>query len=79
MSQTTTDTEEKTESSKGSSDEVSHYIDQRHDHGHTDRAYLFGEEVVALCGQKFIPTKNPYGRKVCPECIDVLGDMSTGV
>lgn len=48
--------------------DVAHYIDQRADKTIADNAYLFGGEVVALCGEKFIPTKNPYGLPLCPAC-----------
>ena len=32
------------------------------------RGYVFGEEVVALCGEKFIPTRDPENFPVCDGC-----------
>jgi hypothetical protein len=56
-------------------DDVAHMVDQRHDHDLVDRAYLLGEEVTALCGTRFVPTKNPYVRRPCTACIEALGNI----
>ncbi|MBJ7307237.1 MAG: DUF3039 domain-containing protein, partial [Acidimicrobiia bacterium] len=29
------------------------------------RGYVLGEEITALCGEKFIPTRDPYQYPVC--------------
>ena len=31
-------------------------------------ASVFGNVLTALCGKKFVPTRSPEGRTVCPEC-----------
>jgi len=31
-------------------------------------AYVYGSELDALCGVKFIPSRDPEGLPVCPEC-----------
>jgi hypothetical protein len=32
------------------------------------RAYVTGEAIVALCGKKWIPTRDPKNYPVCPTC-----------
>ena len=32
------------------------------------RGYVLGEEITALCGEKFIPTRDPYQYPVCEAC-----------
>ena len=36
------------------------------------RGYVLGEEITALCGQKFIPTRDPDRYPVCEACREVL-------
>lgn len=40
------------------------------------RGYVLGEEITALCGEKFIPTRDPYQYPVCEACRDVLTHMN---
>lgn len=35
-------------------------------------ASILGTELTALCGHKFIPTKDPYKLPVCPACKSIL-------
>lgn len=42
------------------------------------RGYVLGEEITALCGEKFIPTRDPYQYPVCEACRDVLTHMNGG-
>jgi hypothetical protein len=35
------------------------------------RGYVFGEEVVALCGERFIPTRDPDRYPLCGTCREV--------
>lgn len=37
--------------------------------------YFEGREIVALCGERFIPTRDPYQYPVCEGCRDVLAAM----
>ncbi|HEY3723833.1 MAG TPA: DUF3039 domain-containing protein [Acidimicrobiia bacterium] len=32
------------------------------------RAYVTGEAIVALCGKKWVPTRDPKNYPVCPTC-----------
>ena len=32
------------------------------------RAYVTGEAIVALCGKKWVPTRDPKGYPICPTC-----------
>jgi hypothetical protein len=34
-------------------------------------AMVFGTPVVALCGKKWVPTRNPENFPVCPECKEI--------
>jgi hypothetical protein len=33
-------------------------------------ARVFGLEVTALCGHRWVPTRDPMKHPICPECID---------
>ena len=32
------------------------------------RAYVLGEGITALCGQRFVPTRDPAGLTLCAGC-----------
>ena len=32
------------------------------------RAYVTGEAIVALCGKKWVPTRDPSRYPICPTC-----------
>jgi hypothetical protein len=34
-------------------------------------AYVMGVPIEALCGKVFVPSKNPDGLQVCPECKEI--------
>ncbi len=36
-------------------------------------ARVFGLEMEALCGFRWVPTKNPERYPVCPACVDAAG------
>jgi hypothetical protein len=38
-------------------------------------ARVFGYEVEALCGHKWIPARNPEKYPVCEACRDILSNM----
>lgn len=42
------------------------------------RAYVLGEEVVALCGKRWIPSRDPDRFPVCPECRGALELLRSG-
>lgn len=41
------------------------------------KGYVMGEEVTALCGKRWVPTRDPERFPVCPECKATL-DALTG-
>jgi hypothetical protein len=41
------------------------------------RGYVEGVEVRALCGLRFVPTRDPDGRPPCPDCAFVLELLCT--
>lgn len=42
------------------------------------RAYVMGEEVLALCGKRWIPSRDPQRFPVCPECKAALTMLRGG-
>ena len=34
------------------------------------RAYVTGKAIVALCGKKWVPTRDPSRYPVCPTCLE---------
>lgn len=36
----------------------------------TSRAYVTGEAITALCGKKWVPTRDPSRYPICPTCIE---------
>jgi hypothetical protein len=39
------------------------------------KGYVLGEEVTALCGKKWIPSRDPQRFPVCPTCREVLSTL----
>lgn len=37
------------------------------------KGYVMGEPVTALCGKRWVPSRDPQRYPVCPKCVDVLG------
>ena len=40
------------------------------------KGYVMGEEVTALCGKKWIPSRDPERFPICPECKSLLEGLS---
>ena len=38
-------------------------------------AMIFGKEITALCGKKWIPSRDPQKCPVCPTCREVLSSL----
>jgi hypothetical protein len=36
---------------------------------------VFGEEVTALCGKRWVPSRDPQRFPVCPTCKEVLDTL----
>jgi hypothetical protein len=34
------------------------------------RAYVTGEAIEALCGKKWVPTRDPSRYPICPTCVE---------
>ena len=34
------------------------------------RAYVTGEAITALCGKKWVPTRDPTRYPICPTCVE---------
>lgn len=47
---------------------VKHIIDQRNQLQSVADAIIFGYELTALCGYKFVPTRDPDPLPVCEPC-----------
>jgi hypothetical protein len=57
----------------GDHDKFAHYLKKKyHD------AYVTGEEVEALCGYRWVPTRTPDKFPVCPECKDLYEALDPG-
>lgn len=41
--------------------------------------YFYGKEVQALCGHRFIPTRDPKKFPTCAACKEVLAQMIRGI
>jgi hypothetical protein len=48
----------------GDHDRFAHYAKK----ADITRAYITGEAIVALCGKKWVPTRDPSRYPVCPTC-----------
>ena len=74
MSDTVLDekTEERLQSSDGDHDRFSHYAPK----DEVAKAYIMGTPVIALCGKKWIPSRDPEKYKICPECKKILESLS---
>ena len=42
------------------------------------KGYVMGESVRALCGKKWVPSRDPEKYPVCPTCLEVLGMLRAG-
>lgn len=58
-------------------DDLAHYVDQRLDQDVT-AAMIEGTEVVALCGYRWVPYRDPNRCKVCPPCVAALEAIVSG-
>lgn len=48
----------------GDHDRFKHYVPKRL----VTDAYIFGNQVTALCGKKWVPSADPERFPVCPDC-----------
>lgn len=38
-------------------------------------AHVFGTELVALCGYRWVPSRDPVGLPVCPACREAISRL----
>lgn len=48
----------------GDHDRFAHFVNK----AAANRAYITGEAIIALCGKKWVPTRDPERYPVCPTC-----------
>lgn len=76
MSSTSTDTRTDTRMGEvdldGDHDRFAHYGRK----AAVNRAYVTGEEIIALCGKRFVPTRDPSRYPVCPTCKEIVAARS---
>lgn len=58
-------------------DDVAHYVDQRVDQD-VAAAMIEGREIVALCGHRWVPWRDPRKLPVCQPCVAVLEGILRG-
>lgn len=56
---------------------AAHLVDQRHKRKggpgqDVATAYIEGRELVALCGHRWIPSRDPHNLPLCRSCAEVL-------
>lgn len=71
MRHATPETEIQPTTSEGDHDRFAHYV-RKED---ILRANVEGVEVVALCGKKWIPNRDPSRYPVCPTCKEIMNDI----
>lgn len=62
------ETEVRLDSGDGDHDRYAHYV-RKED---IVRANVEGVEVVALCGKKWIPNRDPDRYPICPTCAEIM-------
>lgn len=51
----------------GDHDRFAHYVRK----SELMKAYVEGQAIVALCGKKWVPTRDPEKYPVCPTCLEI--------
>ena len=74
MSPTRPETVPNLDTGDGDHDRFAHYV-RKDDHL---RGYVMGEEIEALCGKKWIPSRDPSRYPVCPTCKELASRLYGG-
>lgn len=61
-------------SNDGDHERLKHYITKLE----WDAAYITGRPATALCGKKWVPTKDPDRFPMCPECQKIWESLPEG-
>lgn len=43
-----------------------------------NRGYITGEPITALCGRRFVPSRDPEKFPLCPRCSTILSQIKRG-
>jgi hypothetical protein len=73
MSETATRRAGRTRSTGGDHDRFAHYVRK----ADIVRSNVEGVPVIALCGKKWIPNRDPSGYPVCPTCKEIKARLSS--
>lgn len=65
------DSETKTYNGSGDHDVFAHYVDKVE----MTRALIEGTPVIALCGKKWVPHRDPNKYPVCPTCKELFASL----
>jgi hypothetical protein len=63
----TPDAEVRPSTDDGDHDRFAHYVRK----SDLMRGYVEGEAITALCGKKWVPTRDPERFPVCPTCMEI--------
>jgi hypothetical protein len=61
---TPTETREERSTGDGDAERFAHYCRK----ADVTRAYITGEAIVALCGKRWVPSRDPSRYPICPTC-----------
>lgn len=63
------DTQPELDHGDGDHDRFAHYVSKED----AMKAYIEGVQVIALCGKKWIPSRDPEKFPICPTCKELYG------
>ncbi len=66
-----TETDTRVDTSNGDHDKFAHYADK----DEVTYALIYGVPIIALCGKKWIPSRDPNGFSICPTCQEVFASL----
>ena len=74
MTDERTETAPKTQDSDGGHDRFAHYIKKEK----VVESAVTGKAVKALCGKKWVPSRDPSNFPICPTCKDIFEGLRPG-
>lgn len=57
----------------GDHERFAHYVEK----GEAVRSMVEGTPVIALCGKRWVPTRDPEKFPICPTCKELYGTFSS--
>lgn len=51
--------------------EVAHYAEKTS----VTEGYVLGSPVIAICGQVFVPSRDPENLPICQECSEIIREI----